>query len=442
MKVTTEPRENRQLALSIEVEPERVEAALAKAAHSIARKANIPGFRKGKAPRHVVERIFGKSALLEEAIDELGQQVYREALDQAQIEPYGPGQLEHIQDEPFVLKMVVPLPPKVELGDYRSLRVPFDVPAVSDSEVDHQLQHIRERHAMIEPAPEGTAADWGQVATLDVDSTVEDRAFIKRGDASIVLEKESLDGVVQVVPGFEEQIIGMKLGDEKAFSLAVPEHQDYGEFAGKTAEFKAILKDVRLRTLPDADDALAQTVGDFETLGELRDAIRRNLADAKRREAEAAYVDRVVDQLLETTQIEFPPLIVEEELDAMLERTDNRLRDQNLNLEEYLKVLDKTRDEYRAELRPTAEARIRRSLLLSRLVELEQLGVDASEVDAEIETIGAAYGQRASDVRGALSREPSKRRVELELLTRKALDRLVSIARGEAPAEPAAVSAE
>ncbi len=440
MKVTTEPRENRLLALTIEVEPERVEAALNKAARSIAGKANIPGFRKGKAPRHIVEQMFGKAALLEEAMDDLGQQVYREALDQEKIEPYGPGQLEDLQTDPLVLKMLVPLPPKVELGDYRSLRVPFEAPAVDDHEIDHQIEHLRERHAIVEPATEGASADWGYLATLDLRSSAEGRAFIERGEASIVLAQQHLDSAVQVVPGFEEQIVGMKIGDEKSFSLPVPDDADYGDARAKAADFTVTLKDLRLRSLPDPDDALAQTVGDFETIDALRQAIRQDLADAKRREAESDYVDRVIDRLLQTAQIEFPPPIVEQELDEMLERTDRRLRDQKLSLEEYLKVLGKTRDEYRQEMRPTAEARLRRGLLLSRIVELERLSVDESEVRQEIETVSTAFGQRAGSVRDSLSSDESRRRLELDLLTRKALDRLAAIARDAAPplAEPAA----
>jgi trigger factor len=425
--------------MTIEVEPERVEAALNKAAKSIAQKANIPGFRKGKAPRQVIEQMFGKGALLEEAVDDLGQQVYKEALDQEQIEPFGPGQLEDIQNDPFVLKMVVPLAPTIELGNYRSLRVPFEAPTVEDGEIDHQLQHLRERHAIVEPAPEGTAADWDHMVTLDIKSSVEDKPYYSRSDASLVLEKEPLDDEVVVLPGFEEQIVGMKPGEEKSFSLPVPDDEgEYDEFAGKTAEFNVTLKEVRLRELPELDDALAQTVGDFETIDALRDAIRRDIADAKLREAESAYVDRAVDELLKQARVEFPPVMVEDELDEMLDRTDKRLRDQKLSLEEYLKILGKTREEYRAEMRPTAEAHIRRGLLLSRLVELEQIAVAASDVDKEIETVSAAYGQRAQDVRDALSSKESKRRLELELLTRRALDRLVSIAKGEAP-EPAEI---
>lgn len=443
MKVTTEPRDNRQVALTIEVEPERVEAALNKAAKSIAGKANIPGFRKGKAPRSVIEQMFGKGALLEEAIDDLGQQVYKEALDQESIEPYGPGQLENVQNDPFVLKMVVPLPPTMELGDYRSLRVPFETPEVEDHEIDHQLEHLRERHAIVEPVDEGTAAGWGHLVTLDITSTVEGKPFFSRQDASVALEKEHLDDEVTVLPGFEDQILGMRAGEERSFSLPVPEDEEnFGEFTGKSAEFTVNLKDVRRRELPDLDDALAQTVGDFETMDALREAIRQDIAEAKTREAESDYLDRVVDTLLETAQIDFPPLMVDEELDGMLERTDKRLRDQNLNLEEYLKVLGKTREEYRTEMRPTAEAHIRRGLLLSRIVELEDLEVEAADIEREIEAVSASYGQRAKEVRNVLSSQESKRRLELELLTRQALDRLASIARGEALATPETAPAE
>lgn len=434
MKVTTEPRENRQLALSIEVEPERVEAALAKAAKEIAKKANIPGFRKGKAPRAIVEQMFGKAALLEEAIDDLGQQVYREALEQANIEPYGPGQLEDVKTDPLVFKMVVPLPPKIELGDYRSLREPFEAPAVTEDEVNHQIGHIRERHAIVEPAPDGAAADWGHAATLDIDSNVEGKTFLKNDNFDMTLEKEHLDGEVPVLPGFEEQIAGMKIDEEKSFSLPIPNDGAYDEgIAGKTVEFKVKLIDLKQRALPDADDALAQTVGDFETIAALRDAIRKDIADAKTREAESAYVDRVIDKLLETAQVEFPSSIVEEELDEMLERTDKRLRDQKLNLEEYLKVLGKTRDEYRGELRPTAEMRIRRGLLLNSIVAAEKISVDDHEVQAEIEAVSAGYGQRAGQVRETLSSEASQRTIRFDVLSRKGVNRLVAIAKGEAP---------
>ena len=433
MKVTTEPRENRQIALTIEVDPERVEAALAKAARTIANKANIPGFRKGKSPRQVVEQMFGKAALLDEALDDLGQQVYREALDQTQIEPFGPGQIEKVEQEPFVLKMLVPLAPQVELGDYRSVRVPFETPTVDDHEIDHQLEHLRERHAIVEPAPEGAGVDWGHLATLDIEATVDGKPFTNQQGANIVVQKALLDNRVQVLPGFEEQIVGLKPGAERTFSLPVPADDDFGDFKGQTADFKVTLKETKLRTVPESDDALAQTVGDFETLDALRDAIRQDILASKTREAESTYIDQVVDRLLETAHIEFPRLMADDEIDSMIERTENRLKDQGLALESYLKMLSKTRDEYRAELRPTAEGRIKRGLLLSKVVELEKLDVDQADIDKEIEATSATYGERASAVRGILSSDKNQRSIRLELLTQKALDRLKAIAKGEAP---------
>lgn len=433
MKVTTEPRENRQLALTIEVEPERVEAALTKAVRHVANKYTIPGFRKGKAPRHVVEQMFGKEALFQEALDDLGQAVYAEALEQEKIEPYGPGQLEDVQRDPLVLKMLIPLAPEVEVGDYRSLRVPFEAPGVDDDEINHQIEHLRERHVMIEPAPEDAGVDWGHLATLEIQSTIEGEPFISRNNAGIVVEKEQLDHRIQVLPGFEEQIIGMKPGEQKTFSLPIPDEDNFGERRGKTAEFNVTLKETKLRTLPDADDALAQTVGDFETIDALRDAIHKDIADAKMREADSKYIDQVIDKLLEMSRIEFPNIMVEEELDAMIERTEQRLKDQGLGFEQYLKMLSKTRDEYRQEMRPTADGRIRRGLLLSKLVELESLDVDQADVDKEIESTSAAYGERAKEVRSVLSSEKNVRSIRLELLTQKVLDRLKAIARDEAP---------
>ena len=434
MKVTTEPREDCQMGLTIEVEPERVEAAMTAAARRIANKTNIPGFRKGKAPRKIVEQMFGKAAVLKEALDELGNKIYAEALDQAQIEPYGPGQLEDMQTDPqLVLKMLVPLPPKVELGDYRSLREPFLAPAVTDDEIDHQIEHMRERNAIIEPAPEGATVDWGNMVTLAIHATADGKTFIDQKDANLVLEHEHLDGGAAILPGFEEQVIGMQPGEEKVFSLPIPNDDAYGEFKGKTAELKVTLNDLRLRTLPDADDALAQTVGDYETIDALREAIRKDLAEGKQRQAETAYADRAVDKLLETAQVKFPPTMVEQELDAMLERTDKRMRDQGLNLEEYLKMLSKTRDEYRQELGPTAEARLKRGLLLNRIVELEQLDVADAEIKTEIDAISSGYGQRADSVREVLASDQNRRNIHFDLLTRKALDRLSAITRGEAP---------
>jgi trigger factor len=441
VKVTTEPRENRQLALTIEVDPDRVEKALAKAAKKIAREANIPGFRKGKAPRNVIEQMFGKGAILNEALDELGQAVYLEALEEAGVEPYAAGSLEDIKTDPLVLTMVVPLYPEVDLGDYRSVRVPYEEPQVDEHQVEHQIGHLREQHAMLEPAPEETAADWEYLATFNIDANVEDKPFITEEDADVMLEQEPLDEGVNVLPGFEAQVLGMKVGEERSFSLPVPEDERYDDFAGKTADFSVKLTALQKRTLPDADDALAQTVGDFETIAALRDDLRVKLRENLARQARDDYADRVLDKLLETARVEYPPQVLEDEIDEMVERAKESLRSQGLQFEQYLNMLKQDEQTYRNSLRERAQERVRRGLVLTKIVDLEGLEVEPGEVDARYEVLGQLYDRLAA--RDSMPpKDKAHRDLHIRLLSDKAIERLIAIGKGEAPELADAVETE
>ena len=278
MNVTTEPRDNRQLLLTIEVEPERVDAALAQAARRLAQKYKIPGFRPGKAPRDVVERMVGKQALLEEVVDDLGPKVYKEALDTHNIEPYGMGEMEDFTLEPMVFKMIVPLAPVIELGDYKSLRVPYIEPEVDEHDIEHQLDHIRDNNAIIEPAAEDAVAESNMIATVDIEGTVEGEPFITKQSSVQINLFTPLDRDEEMLD-FSEPIIGMKAGEDKTFTLPVPSTERYGEFAGKPAEFQVHLISLQKRDLPALDDSLAQTVGDYETLDALKNEIRGELLD-------------------------------------------------------------------------------------------------------------------------------------------------------------------
>ena len=440
MKVTTEPREHRQMGLTIEVEPEQAEAALARAAKRLAQKYKIPGFRPGKAPRSVVERTVGRQALYEEVIDELGPKLYREAIEQHDLDPYGPGEMEDIQLDPLVLKMIVPLQPDVDLGDYRSLRVPHEPPTVDEHGVEHQLEHIRENQAIIEPAGD-VPADDNMVARLDIESTVEGTPFMNQKGANISLAKPLDPDETGDVFDFTDQIIGMRPGEDKAFDVTVPDTDSYGELRGKTAEFRVHLIELKQRELPAFDDALAQTVGDYETLDALKAAIRSELLAAAERQAESDYSDRVIDELVRRARVEYPPQMVESEIDALLERTEKRMQDQNLTLEEYLKALGKSRDEYREELRPTAEVRLRRGLVLNQVIKNESLKVSDEDVNKQIEAMAEVYGPRADEARQTLSSGKNREAIVLDLLSRAGVARLVAIAKGEAPAlhEPAIV---
>lgn len=431
MNVTTEPRDNRQLALTIEVEPERVEKALAQAARRLAQKYKVPGFRPGKAPRAVVERMLGKQALYEEVIDQLGPVVYKEALEQHNIDPFGPGEMEDFTMEPMVFKMLVPLAPVVDLGDYRSIRLPYIEPTVDEHDIEHQLEHMQENQAIIEPVGD-VPAEVNMIAKVDIEGTVEGESFISKQSGVTINLYPPLDRDEEMLD-FSAPIIGMTPGEDKTFSLVVPDSDRYGEFRGKTADFNVHLIELQKRELPALDDALAQTVGDYETLDALKDVIRAELHTNLVREADHKYSDQVIDAMVKGATIEYPPQMLGSEVDALIERTEKRMKDQNMTLEEYLKALGKTNEEYREELKPTAEIRLKRGLVLNELIKAEGLSVADEDVVQRIIEMAQMYGERAAEARKAFMSDENRQSIMLELLSSAGTARAVAIAKGTAP---------
>jgi trigger factor len=431
VNVTTEPRDNRQLLLTIEVEPERVEAALNQASRRLAQKYKIPGFRPGKAPREVVERMVGKQALLEEVVDELGPKVYKEALDANNIEPYGMGEMEDFTLEPMVFKMIVPLAPTIELGDYKSLRVPYIEPTADEHDVEHQLDHIRDNNAIIEPAAEDAVAEANMIATVDIEGTVEGEPFITKQSAVQINLYPPLDRDEEMLD-FSEPIIGMQAGEDKTFTLSVPNTEGYGEFAGKSAEFQVHLISLQKRDLPALDDSLAQTVGDYETLDALKNEIRGELLTAAKRQTDSTYGDECVDALVKQATVEFPPQMTKAEIDELYERTERRLKDQKMDMAQYLEALGKTEEQYREELQPTAEVRLRRGLALTEFTKQESITVSDEEVEQQIDRMAASYGPQAKEARKALAKDSARDAIKIDLITQAGLKRLMAICKGEA----------
>ncbi len=444
MNVTTEPRDNRQLLLTIEVPQERVDAALAQAARRLSQKYKIPGFRPGKAPRDVVERMVGKQTLLEEVVDDLGPKVYKEALDTHHIEPYGVGEMEDFTLEPMVFKMVVPLAPLVELGDYKSLRVPYIEPTADEHELEHQLEHIRENNAIVESVGDETVAEANMIATVDIEGTVDGAPFIAKQEKVTINLYPPLDRDEDMLD-FSAPIIGMKPGEDKTFSLPVPDTDRYEDFRGKTAEFQVHLHSLQRRELPALDDALAQTVGDYETLDALKDEIRSELLNAAKRQADDQYGDECISALVKQATIDFAPQMIKSEVDELIARTERRLKQQKMTMPDYLEALGKTEEQYREELKPTAEIRLKRGLALNEIIKQEKLSVSDEEVEQQIDRMAATYGPQSKDARKTLAQPQSREAIKLDLLTQAGMKRLTAICKGDAdkPAEePAAATSD
>jgi trigger factor len=433
LKIEQKQLEDRQVELTVEVPDEQLQGAMRSAARRLSKETKIPGFRPGKAPYEVILNKFGKETIFEEALDTLGQEVYRASIDQAGLEPYAPGVFnEVISREPLTLRFTVPLAPVIELGDYRAIRIPYEKPEVSDEAVEDAMEELRQRQALIEPADR--PAQDGDVVVLDVygeltdDGDEEDKRLVDTKGVSVLVEEET-DFPVK---GVYEHLKGLSAGEERSFEYTFPEDYEAEDLRGRSARFDLTCQEVKSRLVPEWSDDLAQSIGDFESLLDLRVKLRESLQNQAEREAEGAYTEEVIEKLVGQASVSYPPAVLEEELERMLRDLSVRLRSQNLTLEDYLKVESKSLDELREELEPDARERIARGLILGEIVDREDLDVEEEEIDSEISRIMQPLGDEgAQELRKAFQSEPGRRRVALDLLTEKSVARLLAIARGE-----------
>ncbi|HIQ01260.1 MAG TPA: trigger factor [Anaerolineales bacterium] len=432
LKITAEPAGARQVRLTIEVPEERVQQEMQRAARRIAREANIPGFRKGKAPYRIIVQRYGEDMIRREAAEALVGLVYLEALRREEIIPYAPATLLEREAAPLRFTFIVPLPPVVELGDYRSLRIKPPRAQVTKEEVEEVLEQLRQENAVLTPV-EDRAAQAGDVLVIGVEGRAEDgTVFLRDEEIEILLDP----GSDRPVPGFHQALEGMVVGEERTFRLRIPDGQPYEE-----GDFSVRLIRLFERVLPDLDDDLARTVGGFDSLKALREDTKDRLRRRKRRAAEEEYVQQVIQAVVEQARVEYPPDTVEEELDELVERLERRVQQElRMSLPDYLRVVDKDDEQLREELRSQAEERIRRTLVLAKVVEVEGLEVSEEEVDRHIAELSRSWGDRADEARERLQTEAIRRVLSNDLLMEKVTERLVAIARGEL--EPEAGSKE
>jgi trigger factor len=429
LKITTEDLGQRQVRLTIEVDEERVERALQGVARRLSREHSFPGFRRGRAPYHVILGRFGREVLLREVLDDLGQEVVEEALEREALELYSAGELEEVQLDPLLLKLRLPLRPSVDLGAYRELRVEPPVVSVDEAEIDTELERLRQASAILEPAGD-RPAQMGDWVSLDVSAAEGGEPYILEEAFSAVLDAEN----DSFAPGFSGQVLGMRAGEEKSFALTLSGAEEAGEEpVEREMVFTVRLREVRSRTLPGLDDDLARTVGDFDTLEELRQEIRRRLEERAQLEADQSYGEEVLEALVAGATIAYPPDLINDQVERMVKRLEGRLKDQGLTLDDFFKLSGQTEEAYRESLRPQAERDLRLSMALGELARLEKLDVAEDEVDRHIALVSATWGERAGEVQRMLSSPEGVRSIANDLLSDKAIQCLVAIARGEAP---------
>jgi trigger factor len=439
LKVTSEQLPESRVQLMIEADEETTRKAEDKAYRQLSGRVNIPGFRRGKAPRQLVERVIGRDTILKEAAQILLPDLYQQAIEETGIDPIYDPDIEIISLEPLAVKVIVAVRPNVELPDYRAIHLPKEEITVSDEQVEASLNNLREQHAEWTPVERPVAA--GDTAVID--------ATANGDDGEKILEQSNIEYLVDPsrnipLSGFAEQLVGMTAAEEKAFVLTFPEAYPQQELAGKPTNFNVKVHSVKEKHLPEMGDEFAKTVGDYETLAALRAELHKQIQQRLTDSANRAYEDTVLMTVVDQAKLEIPPEMVEEQTETSLHSLEDRLSAQNLAMPEYLSAVKQTRIQLIDNLRHEARQALREQLVLNEIAKRETLEVGDAEVDAEIESSVSYMGQRADEARKQLSTAESRRGIGFRLRQRQARQRLAELASqpiGEGAAQPSGEAA-
>lgn len=418
MKVSTDRIEGSQVVLNIEVDAEEMESAIKKAYHRLGAKTTVPGFRKGKAPPEMLERYFGREALVEDAVEHLLPEVYDRAIQEQEVDSIAQPQVDVIQIDPLSFKATVPVRPTIELDDYHQVKFEQETVVVTEEEEAEALEKIRYMQAPWTPMER--RAKSGDLLAIDVEGTVEGEVVINEKEGWYQLSPD----LPNALPGFAEQLEGAEKGEERVFTLTLPAEQ--GESGGKECSFKVLVNEIKEKKLAEMDDDFAKSLGQgLETLDSVKEKIAADLRSRKEMEAKNNLEEKAIKALVDLARAEFPDIMVQNEIDHLISERERHFGDRH-GLEDYLNSLKKTQEEFRNELRPMAERIVLRSLVLQRFAELEGIEVSAADIDAEVENMM----QYASDegVRRLFDSSSARESLGRNLFIRKAIDRLAEIA--------------
>jgi trigger factor len=389
MQVTATPAPKSSVLLEIEVPPDQLDRAVRDAVGRLSRRTRVAGFRPGKAPRPILERVLGPSAVIDEAVETLVQFAYREAVIEQGIVPLTDADVEvveAVEGKPLRFKATVQVRPEVALGDYADFKFAPEIEDIDDEKVDKVVEELRDQNATL-AAVEDRGAKDGDWAVIGFVGTRDGEPF----DGGSAERMPLVIGEDRLIPGFEANLIGLSPGDAKGFDITFPD--DYGEptLAGQEAHFEVELKELREKILPDADDEFARSMGDYADLAALRadveHRLRRNALDRARHE----FSDRIIDYAVANATIELPDALVDQEVEVMHDELRSTLARQGISEDAYLKATGKSDEELHTEFRPRAEQRTKVLLVLTKIAEVEGIDVPDEDVEAQVELARARY---------------------------------------------------
>ena len=400
MSLQVEKLEKNMAKLTIEVSAEDLDKAMEKSYQKQKSRISLPGFRKGKAPRKMIESMYGKGVFMEDAVNSLVPQEYTKALGECDLEIVSQPEINVTQMEPgkaLIFTADVAVKPEVTLGDYKGVEVPKSEIAVTDEEVDAEVKKEQDKNART-VAVEDRAAANGDITTIDFEGFVDGVAFEggKGTDYALTL------GSGTFIPGFEDQLVGANTGDHVEVKVTFPEEYQAKELAGKEAVFQCDVKKIETKEVPELDDEFAKDVSEFDTLAEYKEDVKKKLTEKKEKEARTAKENAAVDKAIENAQMDIPELMTKTECRQMMDDFSRRMQQQGLSMEQYFQFTGQSMDKMMEDMKPQALKRIQTRLVLEKVAEAENIQPSEEEITEEIQKMADAYKMEADKIREAI----------------------------------------
>ncbi|GAB4581125.1 MAG: trigger factor [Anaerolineales bacterium] len=451
MNIQTEQNEHHQAVITVDLDLAQLDQKKQQAARKLARNTHIPGFRPGKAPYPIILRQLGEGRILEEALEGLIDELYPKILDQSGVKPYGPGKLEklNIEAQPPTAQFIVPLAPEVKLGDYQALRLPYEKRELTEEHITKAVQGMREMYAEVtkvdRPAQESDLVNI--VLTGKITDAEDAPLYLDHESYPVIIEPETADSANEwPFPGFSRLLIGTSAGETKKVTYTFPEDfEDDEESAvpvkGKTVEFEIEINKVSSRTVPELDETFIKKMGPYETVEEFLEDTRKQLIERNEASANEDYNQNLLNELLKDAEIKYPQEAVDDEVDLVFNRLKNRLENQGIGFDIYLKARNVTEESIREELRPGAEQRLKESLILMEIASKENIQVSQDEIQHEVEHALAHLlsGMTEKEARRTFNEDALRgltANIYNNTLLAKTLDHLRLMARGELENQP------
>ncbi len=423
MKTTCEKIDNCQMALNVEMEGAETDKYLAEALEHLAKRVTMPGFRKGKAPSSLVEQHVGKTAIFQEALEHLIPEAYEEALKKESIAAVAEPKIELLQVDPVIFKAIIPLKPNVTPGNYRDIKMEIEKKEIGDSEINQVIEQLRMQFGTLDPVERGI--QFGDIITCDITAKKNGEQILDRKDAAY----EVTEGSKYPAPGFAEKLVGLAKDAETEFTLTFPEDYEIKEIAGKEYTFAVKVKEIKEKKLPEVNDEFAKNAGS-ENLEELKDKIRAGLQSRSDENLKKEFENKLVTQLIEQSTIEFPPILVEKEIDHIINEEARNFAEGVKGLENYLTNSKKTLEQHREDLKPAASDRVKAFLITSKIGEVENVKVSEDELTEAIENMIKDDESKAENVRALFSLPQPRESLREMMIINKTMDLLTKIVTG------------